>query len=103
MDPHVRVVGVLWVAVGVALAAWSIWGLATEEHYASVVQSWLVTFAFAALAIGAGLTFGRTKMFGRALVRTVSGLALLYSLSWLFLGGGTDARSYTPAIICPVA
>jgi len=103
MNRHVRIVSALWVVVGIALAAWGVWGLATEGHETSVALSWLFELGFAALATAAGLTFVRGTRLGRLLVRTVSVLALVYSLAWLFLGGIDDASGYAPAILAFVA
>ena len=103
MNPHVRAVSYLWAIVAVALAAWSLLGLATDEHSRSVITSWLIALGFSVLALAAGLTFGRTDLLGRVLVRVVSVLALLYSAAWLLLGGVEDAGGYWPAIIFAVA
>ena len=103
MNKHVRIVGALWAIVGAVLSVWSVWGLVTEEHFQSVVTSWLIALGPGVLAIVAGVTFGHTKLVGRVLVYIVSGLALLYALAWLFLGGVDDASSYAPAIAGGVA
>jgi hypothetical protein len=99
MDIHVRVVGALWVLVGLALGGLARWGLIYEEHSRTVVESWLIALAFALACIAAGFTFGRTGLLGRILVRIVSTLALLYSAAWLLLGGVDDASGYWPAIV----
>src|SRR5437762_14011877 len=103
MNVHVRIVGGLWLLVGLALAAWSIWGLATQDHWPSVVISLLLVLGFSVMAIVAGAVFGRTNTFGRVLIRIVSGLALIYAFAWLFLGGIDDAASYAPGIVLLVA
>jgi len=103
MNLRVRAVIYAWTSIGLALAVWAVWGLATQDHYASVVESWLITFAFAVLAMAAGLTFGRGTTIGFVLVRIVSSLALLYSGAWLFLGGVDDAPGYWPAVVAAVA
>jgi hypothetical protein len=103
MNVHVRIVSGLWLLVGLALAAWSIWGLATQEHWPSVVASWLLVLGFAVLAIVAGAEFGYRRAMGRVLVRVVSGLSLIYALAWLLLGGIEDAASYAPGIALLVA
>jgi lipopolysaccharide export LptBFGC system permease protein LptF len=103
LNVHVRLVGILWLITGVALGAESIWGLVTEEHWQSVVISWLIVLAFAILAVVSGVSFGRTGIIGRVLITIVSILALLYSLAWLLLGGVEDASSYSPVIIGLVA
>ena len=99
MNRHVRVVSALWIAAGVVLATWGVWGLVTEGHETSVVLSWLFELGFAALAIVAGLTFARGTRVGSLLIRTVSVLALTYSLAWMFLGGIDDAGGYAPGIL----
>jgi hypothetical protein len=98
MSIHVRVAGYLWILAGVALGTWAVWGLVTEEHSKSVVESWLIALGFAVLAVVAGVTFGRTAILGRVLIRLVSIFALLYSAVWFFLGGMDDASSYAPGI-----
>jgi hypothetical protein len=103
MSFRIRAVTYAWVSVGLALAAWAVWGLATEEHHASVVESWLIVLAFSVLAVAAGLTFGRGAALGPVFVRVVSSLALLYSGAWLLLGGVDDAPGYWPAIVAAVA
>jgi hypothetical protein len=103
MTFRVRAVMYAWISVGLALAAWAVWGLATQDHYASVVESWLITLAFAVLALAAGLTFGGGAAIGPVLVRVVSSLAILYSGAWLLLGGVDDAFGYWPAIVAAVA
>ena len=103
MSPHVRAVSFLWTGVGIALGAWAVWGLITEEHWRSVVISWLILLGFALLAVVAGVTFGTTGLLGRVLIRVVSSLALLYSAAWLLLGGLDDAPGYWPAIVVAVA
>jgi hypothetical protein len=100
---RVRAVMYAWTSVGLALAAWATWGLATEGHLPSVVEGWLIVLAFSVLAVAAGLTFGRGAAIGRVLVRVVSSLALLYSGAWLLLGGVDDAPGYWPAIVVAVA
>lgn len=99
MNIHVRVVGALWALVGLALGAWAIWGLLNEDHSRSVVESWLIVLAFAVVCVAAGITFGRTGLLGRVLVRVVSVLALLYAAVWLLFGGLDDASGYWPAIV----
>ena len=103
--PHVSIRAVMyaWTCVGLSLAASTVWGLATEDHSASVVEAWLIVLAFSILAVAAGLTFGRGAAIGRVLVRVVSSLTLLYSAAWLLLGGVDDAPGYWPGIIVGVA
>jgi len=103
MNVHLRIVSGLWLLVGLVLTAWSVWGLATQEHLPSVVASWLLVLGFAVLAIVAGAASGYKRAMGRALVRIVSGLSLIYALAWLFLGGIEDAASYAPGIVVLVA
>ena len=98
MSIHARVAGYLWVLAGLALGSWAVWGLITEEHSKSVVESWLIALGFAVLAVVAGLMFGRTVPLGRVLIRFVSIFALLYSAVWFFLGGMDDASGYAPFI-----
>jgi len=96
---HIRIVRVLWIATGLAFAAWGIWGLATEGHDVSVVEGQLILLVFAALAVAGGFFFGRTRVLGRLLICVASVISLLYALAWLFLGGVDDALVYVFGII----
>jgi hypothetical protein len=97
MNSHIRLASVLWIVTGLALASWSAWGFITEGHSRSAVLSDFIVLAFAALAIIAGLTFGK-KTIGRILISITSSLSLIYALAWLFFGGVEDAGSYAPSI-----
>jgi hypothetical protein len=102
MNLHVRAVSYSWTTVGLALAAWAMWGLVMGRNYTFVVKSFLIVLGFSVLAVTAGLTFGGGAALGRVLVRLVSLLALLYSGAWLLLGGVDDAPGYWPAIVAAV-
>lgn len=99
MAAHVRNVRLISVLLGVALAAWALWGLVTEEHSSSVVTSWLIVLAFAFVLVALAATFGQTKFLGSALLGAVSLVFILYTLAWLFLGGIEDAAGYWPGIV----
>ena len=88
----------LWVLAGLALAAWSVWGLATEGYDASDITSWLIPLGFAVLALASGYLFGRAGVLGRVMIRFVSIVSLFYACAWLFLGGVEDAGIYVVAI-----
>jgi hypothetical protein len=92
-----------WIAIGLSLATWAIGELATQDHYASDVKSWVIILALSILAVVAGLSFRRGTALGRVLIRVVSGLALLYSAFWLHRGGLDEAIGYWPAIVLAVA
>jgi len=92
----------MWAIVGVSLGAWAIFGLLTEDHYRSVVESWLIVLSFACVAVVGAATFARGQPIGRWLIRVVSVLALLYAVMWLLLGGVEDASGYWPAIVVGV-
>ena len=99
----VRAVSYAWVSIGLAMAAWAIWGLIKTSQYAFTLRPWLIVLSASVLMIAAGVMFGRGARFGRPLVRLVSWLALLYSGAWLFLGGVDDALGYWPGIVVAVA
>jgi hypothetical protein len=93
-----RIIGILWSAVGLVLGALSIWGLLAQTSSGSDLASWLIVIAFAAIASMAGLTLVRGKSNGLILSRIVSVVSLLYTLSWLTLGGVDDAASLAVAL-----
>ena len=99
----IRAVGFAWASIGLALVAYSIWGIVRTSQYGFMIRPWLIVLCASALMIAAGLTFGLGTRFGRPLVRLVSWLALLYSVGWLFLGGLEDALGYWPGIVVAVA
>lgn len=98
MAAHIRNVRLLSVLFGVALSAWAVWGLATQNHSSSVVTSWLIVLAFAFVLVALATTFGRTQFLGNALLAVVSVVFVLYALAWLFFGGVEDAGGYWPGI-----
>lgn len=89
----------MWAIVGLSLVAWATWGLLTESHYRSVVESWLIVLAFGLVAIAGAVAFARGVAIGRWLIRIVSILVILYAAMWLLLGGVEDAPGYWLAIV----
>jgi len=99
MQRHVKVVSYAWAIAGFGLIAWALWGLMTESHFRSVVESWLTTLAFGMLAIVASIAFVKRTLSGRVLIRLVSVVALFYSAAWLLMGGAEEASTYWPGIL----
>jgi hypothetical protein len=89
----------MWAIVGLSSVAWAIWGLLTESHFRSVVESWLIVLAFGLVAIAGAATFARGIAVGRWLISIVSFLVILYAAMWLLLGGVEDAPGYWFAIV----
>ena len=87
MPRHIRIIGTLWTLVGVALVAWAIWGLIVEEHYRSVVESWLIALGYGAFALLGGLPVALGTALGRIPVRIVAVLGLLYIAAYIVFGG----------------
>ena len=88
-------IGLAWVLIGLALGVWAIWAAATTSYVpAELILTWLLQAAYAVLAATAGIAFARGAHYGRALLRIVSILSLVYSLAWLLLGGIQDVPHY---------
>lgn len=103
MKKGVRIAGVLWSLGGLALCACTTWSLAAQGNEQSAVASWLVAFAFGALAITGGLLTMRLRSIGRYLLALASLLSLLYVSIYFLFGGIDDAASYLPAVVAMFA
>ena len=99
MKKGFRIAGILWALVGLALSAWSLWGLVVQPHTKSVVASWCIALAYGVLCLGGGLLAAIGHTHGRYLLVVSSAIALLYVLVHFFFGGLADAFAYLPGVL----
>ena len=99
MDIHIRIAGLLWVVVGILLGVQSIKEILVPNQFENIIISETIILLFAVLAAVGGLSLVFKKPYGRALLKIIVTLTLLYSFAWFFLGGVEDASDYTPIIV----
>lgn len=93
-----RIVGACWSLLGLILSAQSVWGLMVEDHFPSVVTSWLITLAYGVTALAGGYLALRAQARSRYVLVVASVLGLLYALVYVTFGGIGDASSYAPGV-----
>jgi len=76
-----------------------VWGLVVEDHFPSVVSSWLITLAYGVLALAGGYLALRAQAGSRYVLVVASVLGLLYALVYVTVGGIGDASSYVPGVV----